>query len=117
MEVSQHAAVCLVFAYPEQPTCVPAFLAGVDSSPVKFLLGKFLKSKLIPQQPSFHVPSLALGSHVLAHPSLEMKGLQFFCGSDLEEEPHLDGHDSSQYPVRCRTAEHPACTCGCLHVS
>lgn len=83
VEISQNSAICLLFACPPQP--VLTFLAEVHFSPVKFLLRKCLKSKLIPQHPSLHVPSLALGIRALSRPSLKMTGVRF-CGSGLEEE-------------------------------
>ena len=61
------------------------------SHPITFLLRKSFLSKLIPQHPSLHLPSLALGIHTLSHPVLKMKELQvfFFGGSDLEKEAHF----------------------------
>ena len=88
------------------------------SGPRKFLLRKFLISKPVPQHPSLHVPSLAVGVHALSHSSLEIKELQFFCGSDLEEEAHLlNRPDSSKYlvhEVSCISAHYPVDTGACM---
>lgn len=83
------------------------FQPSLTRNPITFLLRKSLLSKLIPQHPSLHLPSLALGIHTVSHPVLKMKKLQgFFGGSDLEKEAHFQtAMISGKHPLhRCISA-------------